>query len=326
MWGCENTTPYVKDAFHRYVVNGDTEAVNPAQEGTKCAPLYRLEIPAGEERIVELRLREESTAGHGAWVDFDKVFGQRKAEFDAFYDSRLPVSLSADQRRVVLQAYAGLLWSKQYYEYIVKTWMEGDPGHPKPPPGHAKSRNSDWQHLYNGDVISMPDKWEYPWYAAWDLAFHMIPFSRLDRDFAKGQLQLLLREWYMHPNGQIPAYEWNFGDVNPPVHAWACWRAYKISAPAGKRDTLFLERTFQKMLLNFTWWVNRKDPSGKNIFGGGFLGLDNIGLFDRSSQLPSGRTLQQADGTAWMAFYCATMLAMALEMARSRPAYEDIAS
>ncbi len=208
----------------------------------------------------------------------------------------------------------------------MKAWLEGDPGQPKPPSGHSKSRNFDWGHLHNSDVISMPDKWEYPWYAAWDLAFHMIPFSRIDRDFAKGQLQLFLREWYMHPNGQIPAYEWNFSDVNPPVHAWACWRCYKISAPAGKRDMLFLERCFQKLLLNFTWWVNRKDPSGKNIFGGGFLGLDNIGLFDRSNPLPSGRQLQQADGTAWMAFYCATMLSMALELARTRPAYEDIAS
>lgn len=327
LWNVPNTSHFVKDAFNEYVVHGHKDAVNPALRGTKCAPHYVLDIPGGDQRVIELRLRhEDEAAEHGAWVDFDKVFNQRKAEYDAFYDSRLPVNLTDDQRRVVEQAYAGLLWSKQYYEYVVKQWSEGDPGQPKPPPGHARTRNTDWQHLHNSDVISMPDKWEYPWYAAWDLAFHMIPLARLDRDFAKGQLQLFLREWYMHPNGQIPAYEWNFGDVNPPVHAWACWRTYKISAPAGKRDTLFLERCFQKLLLNFTWWVNRKDPSGKNIFGGGFLGLDNIGLFDRSSQLPSGRTLQQADGTAWMAFYCATMLSMALEMARSRPAYEDIAS
>jgi len=327
LWNVPNTSHFVKDAFNEYVVHGRKDAVNPALRGTKCAPHYVLDIPGGDQRVIELRLRhEDEAAEHGAWVDFDKIFTQRKAEYDAFYDSRLPVNLTEDQRRVVEQAYAGLLWSKQYYEYVVKQWCEGDPSQPKPPPGHAKTRNADWQHLHNSDVISMPDKWEYPWYAAWDLAFHMIPLARLDRDFAKGQLQLFLREWYMHPNGQIPAYEWNFGDVNPPVHAWACWRTYKISAPAGKRDTLFLERCFQKLLLNFTWWVNRKDPSGKNIFGGGFLGLDNIGLFDRSSQLPSGRTLQQADGTAWMAFYCATMLSMSLEMARSRPAYEDIAS
>ncbi len=326
LWGSPNPPPFTKDAFHEFVVNGKRTAVNPAMRGTKCAQHYVLDIPGGDERVIELRLRHEDCAARGPWVDFDKVFTQRTAEMEAFYDSRLPSNLNSDQRNVVKQAYAGLLWSKQYYEYVVKNWLEGDPSQPKPPPGHTKTRNFDWLHLHNGDVISMPDKWEYPWYAAWDLAFHMIPFSRIDRDFAKDQLQLFLREWYMHPNGQIPAYEWNFADVNPPVHAWACWRTYKISAPAGKRDTLFLERCFQKLLLNFTWWVNRKDPSGKNIFGGGFLGLDNIGLFDRSNPLPSGRTLQQADGTAWMAFYCATMLSMALELARSRPAYEDIAS
>jgi hypothetical protein len=326
LFGSANASPYVKDAFHEFVVNGRAEAVNLAMCGTKTAAHYVLDIPAGEQRVLKLRLRHEDSVAHGAWVDFDKIFTQRVAEATAFYESRLPANLTEDQARVVRQAYAGLLWSKQYYEYVIKQWLDGDPATPKPPPGHAKSRNSDWPHLFNSDVVSMPDKWEYPWYAAWDLAFHMIPFARLDRDFAKGQLQLFLREWYMHPNGQIPAYEWNFADVNPPVHAWACWRAYKISAPAGKRDGLFLERCFQKLLLNFTWWVNRKDPNGKNIFGGGFLGLDNIGLFDRSNPLPSGRQLQQADGTAWMAFYCATMLSMALELARTRPAYEDIAS
>jgi hypothetical protein len=326
LFGSANASPYVKDAFHEFVVNGRADSVNPAMCGTKVAPHYVLDIPAGERRVVKLRLRHEDSISHGAWVDFDKVFTQRVAEATAFYESRLPANLTEDQARVVRQAYAGLLWSKQYYEYVIKQWLDGDPLTPKPPTGHAKSRNTDWPHLFNSDVISMPDKWEYPWYAAWDLAFHMIPFSRIDRDFAKGQLQLFLREWYMHPNGQIPAYEWNFADVNPPVHAWACWRTYKISAPAGKRDGLFLERCFQKLLLNFTWWVNRKDPNGKNIFGGGFLGLDNIGLFDRSNPLPSGRQLQQADGTAWMAFYCATMLSMALELARTRPAYEDIAS
>jgi hypothetical protein len=326
LFGSKNETSYVKDAFHEFVVNGRANAVNPANCGTKAAAHYVLDIAAGEQRVLKLRLRHEDSIAHGAWVDFDKVFTQRLAEADAFYESRLPANLTEDQAGVVRQAYAGLLWSKQYYEYVIKQWIEGDPATMKPPAIRAKSRNSDWPHLFNSDIISMPDKWEYPWYAAWDLAFHMIPFARLDRDFAKGQLQLFLREWYMHPNGQIPAYEWNFADVNPPVHAWACWRAYKISAPAGKRDGLFLERCFQKLLLNFTWWVNRKDPNGKNIFGGGFLGLDNIGLFDRSNPLPSGRQLQQADGTAWMAFYCATMLAMALELARSRPAYEDIAS
>jgi hypothetical protein len=326
LFGSANASPYVKDAFHEFVVNGRRDVLNQAMHGTKAAAHYVLDIPAGEQRVLKLRLRHEDCVTHGAWVDFDKVFNQRIAEATAFYESRLPANLTDDQASVVRQAYAGLLWSKQYYEYVIKQWLDGDPSMPKPPPGHAKTRNGDWPHLFNSDVVSMPDKWEYPWYAAWDLAFHMIPFSRIDRDFAKGQLQLFLREWYMHPNGQIPAYEWNFADVNPPVHAWACWRTYKISAPAGKRDGLFLERCFQKLLLNFTWWVNRKDPNGKNIFGGGFLGLDNIGLFDRSNPLPSGRQLQQADGTAWMAFYCATMLSMALELARTRPAYEDIAS
>ena len=224
------------------------------------------------------------------------------------------------------QAYAGLLWSKQFYHYDVKEWLAGDPSQPPPPAGHAKSRNADWTHLFNGDVISMPDKWEYPWYAAWDLAFHMLPMCRVDPDFAKQQLMLFLREWYMRPDGALPAYEWNFSDVNPPVHAWACWRVYKISGARGNRDTLFLEKCFQKLLVNFTWWVNRKDARGQHLFGGGFLGMDNIGLFDRSKPLPNGKTLEQADGTAWMAFYCSTMLAMALELAQTRPAYEDIAS
>ncbi len=326
LFNSASASPFVKDAFHHFVVAGKRDAVNPAQRGTKAAAHYIVDVPAGSEVVVRVRLRPESEDMCGPWVDFDKVFRQRIAEADVFYASRLPDRLSDDQRLVVRQAYAGLLWSKQWYGYVVKQWMEGDPAMPPPPKGHATSRNSDWPHLYNSDVISMPDKWEYPWYAAWDLAFHMIPFARLDRDFAKEQLQLFLREWYMHPNGQIPAYEWNFSDVNPPVHAWACWRTYKIGAPHGKRDTLFLERCFQKLLFNFTWWVNRKDPKGNHLFGGGFLGLDNIGLFDRSNPLPGGRQLQQADGTAWMAFYCATMLSMALELARTNPAYEDIAS
>jgi hypothetical protein len=326
LYGCANATPFVKDVFHEYVVGGRRDAVNPNGRGTKAAAHYVLTVPAGGEVVLRMRLRPDEEEPYGPWADFDKVFRQRIAEADVFYASRLAETLTDDQRLVVRQAYAGLLWSKQWYGYMVKDWMEGDPGQPPPPHERLTGRNSDWPHLYNSDVISMPDKWEYPWYAAWDLAFHMIPFARLDRDFAKGQLQLFLREWYMHPNGQIPAYEWNFSDVNPPVHAWACWRTYKISAPQGKRDTLFLERCFQKLLLNFTWWVNRKDTKGKHLFGGGFLGLDNIGLFDRSSPLPSGVQLQQADGTAWMAFYCATMLSMSLELARTRPAYEDIAS
>ncbi|MGV3533412.1 MAG: MGH1-like glycoside hydrolase domain-containing protein, partial [Chthoniobacteraceae bacterium] len=231
-----------------------------------------------------------------------------------------------DPRLVQRQALAGMLWTKQFYHLDMRTWLKGDPNWPKLPDWRPSGRNGEWKHLFNRDVISMPDKWEYPWYAAWDLAFHMIPMARVDPEFAKSQLLLFLREWYMHPSGQLPAYEWNFNDVNPPVHAWACWRVYKIAAPQGSRDTLFLERVFQKLLLNFTWWVNRTDVQGRQIFSGGFLGLDNIGLFDRSKPLPSGAGLAQADGTAWMAFYCSTMLSMALELARTRPAFEDIAS
>ncbi|HYR57224.1 MAG TPA: hypothetical protein VEO95_01285, partial [Chthoniobacteraceae bacterium] len=250
----------------------------------------------------------------------------RGMEAEAFYASKFARAINTEQRDVMRQAYAGLLWTKQFYHYVVKQWRRGDPAMPPPPRGHKESRNGDWKHLYNSDVISMPDKWEYPWYAAWDLAFHMIPMARIDPQFAKDQLLLFLREWYMHPNGQIPAYEWNFSDVNPPVHAWACWRVYKIAGHRGQRDLLFLERCFQKLLLNFTWWVNRKDLTGKHLFSGGFLGLDNIGLFDRSKPLPGGTILEQADGTAWMAFYCSTMLSIAIELARHKPAYEDVAS
>ena len=240
--------------------------------------------------------------------------------------SKIPPGLSREERHVVRQAYAGLLWSKQFYHYIIRDWLEGDPNMPTPPASRKGGRNHDWPHLYNRDVISVPDKWEYPWYAAWDLAFHMIPFAKLDPQFAKDQLVLFLREWYMHPNGQLPAYEFALGDVNPPVHAWACWRVYKMTGARGQRDRIFLSRTFQKLVINFTWWVNRKDADGKNIFGGGFLGLDNIGVFDRSQPLPTGGHLEQADGTAWMAFYCNTMLATALELARDNPATEDMAS
>jgi hypothetical protein len=251
---------------------------------------------------------------------------QRQREADAFYDAVLPPGASGPERGVMRQAYAGLLWSKQFYYYVVGDWLEGDPAQPAPPDARREGRNQEWRHLHNRDVISMPDKWEYPWYAAWDLAFHMLPFADIDPEFAKSQLVLFLREWYMHPNGQIPAYEWNLGDVNPPVHAWAVWRTYKITGPRRQRDRLFLERCFQKLLINFTWWVNRKDILGKNVFGGGFLGLDNIGVFDRSRPLPTGGHLEQADGTAWMAFYCTTMLNMALELASEDPAYEDVAS
>jgi hypothetical protein len=318
-----NATPYVKDAFHSCVVEGRADAVNPARVGTKAAYHYRLDVPAGASVVVRLRLTADGTRTS---EPFDTVFADRIQEADAFYHARVHDSATPDERNAARQCYAGLLWSRQFYYYAVEQWLEGDPAQPAPPPERARGRNAEWTHIYNRDVISMPDTWEYPWYAAWDLAFHMIPFAQVDPEFAKQQLVLLLREWYMHPNGQIPAYEFAFGDVNPPVHAWACWRVYKMTGGRAKRDRLFLARTFQKLLLNFTWWVNRKDPEGRNLFAGGFLGLDNIGAFDRSKPLPTGGHLEQADGTAWMAFYCATMLSMALELAREDPAYEDVAS
>jgi len=321
-----NARPFVKDAFHRHVVKGEPSAVNPMFEGTKCAAHYVLDVPSGQEIVLRFRLGATLELATSHFDTFEEEMSERRRECDLFYATKCAKNVTEEQRNVIHQAYAGLLWSKQFYHYDVKQWLQGDPAFPPPPPGHARSRNADWGHLFNGDIISMPDKWEYPWYAAWDLAFHMIPMCRIDPVFAKQQLMLFLREWYLRPDGALPAYEWNFSDVNPPVHAWACWRVYKISATRGHRDTLFLERCFQKLLLNFTWWVNRKDARGQHLFGGGFLGMDNIGLFDRSKPLPGGRTLEQADGTAWMAFYCATMLAMSLELARSRPAYEDIAS
>jgi len=327
LFATPNREAYVKDAFHEYVVGGRKDVVNPHEVGTRAAAHYRLEVPAGGEVTLRLRLSAEGEAPEKAFGrEFEDVFKERQSEADAFYATKLPAGLSAEERRVARQAYGGLLWTKQFYHFAVKDWLEGDPAQPSPPESRKDSRNSGWTHLYNRDVISMPDKWEYPWYAAWDLAFHMIPFARLDPDFAKEQLVLLLREWYMHPNGQIPAYEFAFGDVNPPVHAWAAWRTYKMTGARGARDRVFLARVFQKLLLNFTWWVNRKDPEGRNLFAGGFLGLDNIGVFDRSSRLPTGGRLEQADGTAWMAFYCLTMLSIALELASEDPAYEDVAS
>jgi len=327
LWGVDNPSPHVKDAFHEYVVAGRTEAVSPERAGSKAAALWRLTL--APRSSVELRLRlapESRLPARPFGREFEGVFQARVAEADEFFRERLPAHLGAEERNVARQAYAGLLWSKQFYHYVVPHWIEGDPAQPAPPPERASGRNSDWPHLYNRDVLSMPDKWEYPWYAAWDLAFHMLPFARIDTDFAKHQLELFLREWYMHPNGQIPAYEWAFSDVNPPVHAWACWRVYKKSGKRGARDVDFLKRVFHKLLLNFNWWVNRKDKSGKHIFAGGFLGLDNIGVFDRSAPLPGGGSLDQADGTAWMAFYCGTMLSMSIELARHDPTYEDMAS
>jgi hypothetical protein len=330
LWGLGDARAHVKDAFHEAIIRGRSEAVNANAFGTKAAPHYILEIPAGAVQVVTLRLFAESSKPVQPFgPHFDEIFNKRIGEAREFYESVTPVQMTSTERNVTRQGYAGLLWSKQFYHSVVTDWLKGDSGY-KPPDSRRHGRNSDWGHLYSRDVISMPDKWEYPWFAAWDLAFHMIPLARIDPEFAKAQLVLFLREWYMHPNGQIPAYEFAFGDVNPPVHAWAAWRVYKISGGQGKRDRAFLESVFQKLLLNFTWWVNRKDALGKNLFSGGFLGLDNIGVFDRSKPLPTGGTLQQADGTAWMAFYCATMLSMALELAREngevRTAYEDMAS
>jgi hypothetical protein len=295
--------------------------------GTKVAAHQTVTLQPGQTHRLRLRLYAEGEAPKQPFgKNFDQVMQDRRAEAEQFYAVVLPAGVSAEERNVARQAFAGLLWSKQFYHFVVADWLEGDADQPPPPAIRRSGRNSDWPHLFNRDIISMPDKWEYPWFAAWDLAFHMIPFARIDPHFAKDQLNLFLREWYMHPNGQIPAYEWNFSDVNPPVHAWACWRVYKMTGVRGSRDRLFLARVFQKLVVNFTWWVNRKDPSGKHIFAGGFLGLDNIGMFDRSKPLPTGGQLEQADGTAWMAFYCSTMLAMALELAEEDPAYEDIAS
>ncbi len=327
LYDTDNYTPYVKDAFHEYVVRGEAGAVNPKLVGTKVAAHYQLDIAAGKEVVIRLRLSNQPlVAEKSLGKEFDDIFATRIAEADEFHAGHVPAALSLAEKIVVRQAYAGLLWSKQFYDYIVRDWLDGDPQQPPPAEGRKNGRNADWQHVYTRDVISMPDKWEYPWFAAWDLAFHMISFTKLDPQFAKDQLVLFLREWYMHPNGQLPAYEFAFGDVNPPVHAWSCWRVYKMTGCRGERDRVFLSRVFQKLVINFTWWVNRKDAEGKNIFGGGFLGLDNIGVFDRSKPLPTGGRLEQADGTAWMAFYCNTMLSMALELAQDNPATEDMAS
>ena len=327
LFGSENAGPHVKDALHEYVVHGRTRAVNPKRTGTKVAAHRVLDLAPGQTAVMRLRLSAESEAPTKPFGEnFAQTFAARRAEAEEFYAVVLPAGVSDEERNVARQAFAGLLWSKQFYHFIVADWLAGDSAQPPPPAARRSGRNSDWPHLFNRDIISMPDKWEYPWFAAWDLAFHMIPFARIDPHFAKEQLNLFLREWYMHPSGQIPAYEWNFSDVNPPVHAWACWRVYKMTGPRGGRDRLFLARVFQKLVVNFTWWVNRKDPSGRHLFSGGFLGLDNIGVFDRSKPLPTGGQLEQADGTAWMAFYCSTMLAMALELAEEDPAYEDIAS
>jgi mannosylglycerate hydrolase MGH1-like protein/glycosyl hydrolase family 63 len=325
--GAENPTPFVKDAFHELVVHGQAGAVNPAQEGTKAAAYYRLLVAPGESTVVRLRLVDGDLKGSAFGKRFDTLFAERRDEANEFYAGVIPAKLSDDARNVMRQALAGMLWSKQWYHYDVRRWLDGDPSQPAPPAERAVGRNRDWTHLYNDDIVSMPDKWEYPWYAAWDLAFHTITLALVDAEFAKGQLSLFLREWYMHPNGQLPAYEWALGDVNPPVHAWAVWRVYKIDRKrTGRADREFLEGAFHKLLLNFTWWVNRKDAEGMNVFQGGFLGLDNIGVFDRSASLPTGGHIEQSDGTSWMGMFSLNMLAMALELARENPAYEGVAS
>jgi len=330
LYGGENGSPYVKDGINDYIVHGVKEAVNPERVGTKVAVHYPLTIAPGKTATVRLRFTDTEIPATGEkpfGTAFDQIFGERQREAEEFYATVIPRDLSPDARSVMRQAFAGLLWSKQFYHYVVKDWLEGDPAFPPAPAERKHGRNHEWTHLYNADVISMPDKWEYPWYAAWDLAFHCVPLALVDPDFAKEQLALMLREWYMHPNGQLPAYEWAFGDVNPPVHAWAAWRVYKIEKKRrGKGDRDFLQKVFHKLLLNFTWWVNRKDAEGKNVFQGGFLGLDNIGVFDRSAPLPTGGHIEQSDGTSWMGMYCLNLLAIALELAREDPAYEDVAS
>ncbi len=325
IFGSKNGSPFVKDAFHRYFIDGEIEAVNPEREGTKMTAVYPLSIGAGATETIHLRLSQEEV--ERPFTTFQTPFSQRQTEADEFYAAIQKESLSDDEKRVQRQAFAGMLWSKQLYYYDVEQWLKGDPGQPAPPTERCHGRNHDWQHLNNFDVISMPDKWEYPWYAAWDLAFHTIPLALVDPDFAKRQLILMTREWYMHPNGQLPAYEWAFSDVNPPVHAWAAWRVYKIDAKqSGQPDRAFLETVFHKLLLNFTWWVNRKDVDGRNIFQGGFLGLDNISVFDRSHTLPTGGHIDQADGTAWMGFFSLEMMQIALELARDNPVYQDLAT
>lgn len=326
LFGIGESSIRVKDAFHEHVVNAKVDVLATEGRGSKVAYHCVLTVPAGGSRELRLRMHRHPLEHATFGAPFQHVLQERRREADDFYAEVIGTDVDEEARQIQRQAYAGLVWSRQFYWYDVRIWLEGDPAQPRPPGNRKDGRNADFSHLYNRDVMSMPDKWEYPWYAAWDLAFHMIPYARIDQGFAKHQLLLLLREWYMAPNGQIPAYEFAFHDVNPPVHAWACWRVYKMSGPRGQRDTLFLQRAFHKLLLNFTWWVNQKDLTGKHVFGGGFLGLDNIGVFDRSQPLPTGGSLEQADGTAWMAFYCATMISISLELAQHDKAYEDVAS
>jgi hypothetical protein len=330
LWGLENDSKYVKDGINDYVVRGAKESVNPSRVGSKASAHGRFRVAPGRSATMLLRLTD--APGEVKRTDlfgesFATTMRRRREEADDFYAAVVPSGLDADARDAMRQALGGMLWSKQFYHYDVGRWLKGDPEGTPPPKERLRGRNREWTHLYNADVVSMPDKWEYPWYAAWDLAFHCVSLALVDSTFAKEQLLLMLREWYMHPNGQLPAYEWAFGDVNPPVHAWAAWRVYKIEAKRrGVADRRFLEKVFHKLLLNFTWWVNRKDAEGKNVFQGGFLGLDNIGVFDRSAPLPTGGHLEQSDATSWMGMYCLNMLAIAIELAHENSAYEDVAS
>jgi hypothetical protein len=334
VFGVPNRCPYVKDSINNYIVHGQQDAVNPEQKGTKAAAHYRVTVPPGGNQVIRLRLTDRAPAakapGNGKsanpFADFDHTFALRHKEADEFYGTVIPQSLNADQANVMRQALAGMLWSKQFYHYDVDKWLDERGSDPFKANRKVAPRNDNWHHMYNGDVISMPDKWEYPWYAAWDLAFHVIALTLVDPDFGKQQLKLMLRERYMHPNGQIPAYEWNFGDVNPPVHAWSTIFTYRLDrGKKGEGDRDWLKSNFQKLLLNFTWWVNRKDRNGRNVFEGGFLGLDNIGVFDRSAPLPTGGYLEQADGTAWMALFCENMLEIAVELAMTDADYADMA-
>lgn len=325
LYGIPNATAFVKDSFHTAIIQNNFDALSDKKSGTKFSPMYEFNIAAQSSITIKLRISRNQIKDPFT-NSFDNIFHQRIAETDSFYNS-ISKSVTEDEKNIQRQAFAGMLWNKQFYNIDIPRWLNGDPGQPAPPPGRKLGRNYQWHTLNNEDIISMPDKWEYPWYAAWDLAFHCVPLAMLDAQFAKDQLVLFLREWYMHPNGQLPAYEWNFSDVNPPVHAWSCLEVYKIDKQkTGIGDRKYLERVFQKLLLNFTWWVNRKDAKGNNIFEGGFLGLDNIGVFDRSSSLPGGGRLEQADGTAWMAMYCLNMLEISLELCQYNDAYEDVAT
>jgi hypothetical protein len=325
LWGASPAPPYAKDAFDDVIVHGNGAAANPAKCGTKVGAPFSFRLAPGQR--VTIRLRYSNVRLTDPFADHDRIFEARIADADEFSDAITPRALGAEERKVFRQAIAGLFWSRQYYSYEVERWLRGDALQPAPPASRRHGRNAQWRHLYNSEVLSMPDKWEYPWYAAWDLAFHCIPLALVDPEFAKQQLTLLVREWYMHPSGQIPAYEWQLGDVNPPVHAWAAYRVYQIERrTTGRPDRGFLESIFLKLMLNFTWWVNRKDAEGRNVFEGGFLGLDNIGLFDRSKPLPGGGTLEQADATGWMGMYCLNMLDIALELSRENPSYQDVAN